>query len=255
MAGWFPVGNVVLIILAVMVYFGLMHGVLDRMRLNDRTALLAILAIIFGAYLTFTVISGPQELRVNVGGAIVPAIVAIYLLVTADTRVEKVRGTLAALITGATVFIVGRLVPAGEPGLGVIDPLYVHALVAGAVGYLAGRSRRSAFIGGSLGVLLADIGHFVDAAVRGLPSRTVLGGGGAFDATIVAAVLGVALAEIVGETREYLSGGPGRPARRLGGRHRTSDSHDRLDGGSGHDHVERDRSDGGAADGGDDHAA
>jgi uncharacterized membrane protein len=218
LAGWFPVGNVLLIILAVMVYFGLMHGVLDRMRLRDRTALLAILGIIVGAYFSVTIARGRNELVVNIGGAVVPAIVAIYLLVTADERVERIRGTLAAVITGVTVYVVGRIIPGGEPGLGVIDPLYVHALVAGAVGYLSGRSRRSAFIGGSLGMILADVGHYIDASIRQVPSRTVLGGGGAFDATIVAAVLAVALAEVIGETREYLSGGPGRPHHRGGDR-------------------------------------
>lgn len=214
MAGWFPVGNVLLIILAVLVYFGLMHGVLDRMRLRDRTALLAILGIIVGAYFSVTITRGRNELVVNIGGAVVPAIIAIYLLVTADERAERIRGTLAAVITGVTVYVVGRIIPGGEPGLGVIDPLYVHALVAGAVGYLSGRSRRSAFIGGSLGMILADVGHYIDASIRQVPSRTVLGGGGAFDATIVAAVLAVALAEVIGETREYLSGGPGRPHQR-----------------------------------------
>ena len=43
-------------------------------------------------------------------------------------------------------------------------------------------------------------------------TRTAIGGAGVFDAMIVAGIIAVALAEIVGETRERLSGGPGVPS-------------------------------------------
>lgn len=209
MAGWFPLGNVVLVVLGVAVYFGLVHGVLDRMRLTDRTALLAIAAIIIGSFVTIPIIRGPNELTINVGGAIVPLIIAGYLIVTADTLGEKTRALTAALISGVAVYAVGKVIPADEPGTGFIDPLYIHALFAGTVGYLAGRSRRAAFVAGSVGTVLADIAHYFEVTAAGLTrTRTALGGAGAFDATVVAAVLAVALAELVGETREYLGGGP-----------------------------------------------
>ncbi|MGE5560773.1 MAG: DUF1614 domain-containing protein [Chloroflexota bacterium] len=213
MAGWFPLGSVILVILGVSVYFGLVHGVLDRMRLNDRTALAAIMAIILGSFLTVPLVRGPNQLAINVGGAVVPLIVGVYLIVTADTAAEKARALVGVVVTGAAVYAVGKIVPVDEPGVGFLDPLYIHALFAGTVGYLAGRSRRAAFIAGSMGTVLADLAHYLEVTARGLSrTNTVLGGAGAFDATVVAAVLAVVLAEIVGETREYLGGGPRRPS-------------------------------------------
>lgn len=215
MARWFPIGNVVLVILGVSVYFGLLHGVLDRMRLTDRAALAVIVAIIIGSFFTVPVIRGANELSVNVGGAVVPVAVAVYLIVTADQTGEKIRAAVAAVLTGAAVFAVGKVVPVDEPGFGVIDPLYIHALFAGTVGYLSGRSRRAAFVAGSVGTVLADIAHYLEVSARGLArTRTALGGAGAFDVTVVAAVLAVALAELVGETREYLSSGRRRGVER-----------------------------------------
>lgn len=208
MTRWFPIGNVILVILGVSVYFGLLHGVLDRMRLTDRAALAAILAIIVGSFVTVPVIRGANELSINVGGAIVPIAVAVYLIVTADQTGERVRALVAAVLTGAAIFAVGKVVPVDEPGVGVIDPLYIHGLFAGTVGYLSGRSRRAAFVAGSLGTVAADIAHYLEVSARGLTrTRTALGGAGAFDLTVVAAVLAVALAELVGETREFLSAG------------------------------------------------
>lgn len=208
MARWFPIGNVVLVILGVSVYFGLLHGVLDRMRLTDRAALAAIVAIIVGSFFTVPVIRGANELSINVGGALVPVALAIYLIVTADQVGERIRAAVAAALTGAAVFAIGKVVPVDEPGVGFIDPLYIHALFAGTVGYLSGRSRRAAFVAGSLGTVLADIAHYLEVSARGLiRTRTALGGAGAFDVTVVAAVLAVALAELVGETREFLSAG------------------------------------------------
>ena len=55
---------------------------------------------------------------------------------------------------------------------------------------------------------MADLGHLVQVWVRNLPSTVALGGAGAFDAVVIAGLLSVGLAEIVGETRERLQGGP-----------------------------------------------
>ena len=84
-----------------------------------------------------------------------------------------------------------------------IDPLWLSGIVAGLVGYLAGRSRRSAFIAGVGGVLLSDVYTLFTS-----PSPTMVGGAGVFDQVVIAGVLAVGLAEIVGETRERLGGGP-----------------------------------------------
>jgi hypothetical protein len=56
--------------------------------------------------------------------------------------------------------------------------------------------------------LLLDLANLVELAVTRSPGRVIVGGAGAFDTLVVAGVVAVLLAEILGETREKLGGGP-----------------------------------------------
>jgi hypothetical protein len=59
-----------------------------------------------------------------------------------------------------------------------------------------------------------DLAQYVYLARSGLNGQVYLGGAGAFDSMIVAGVFAVLLAEIIGEVRERMQGGPsssGRP--------------------------------------------
>ncbi len=219
-----PTGVIVLLVVAILVYFGLLHRVLDRMRLDDRTALFVIFLMVLGSFFNLTILRRPL-LTVNVGGAIIPIGIAVYLISTADTSREKIRGSLAAIVSGAAIYLSAKLLNPEEQTM-VIDPSYFFALIAGVVGYLSGRSRRSAFVAGTMGVVLADVAHYVEISIRGIPGRTWIGGAGAFDAVVIAGVLAVGLAEVVGETREYLTRGPlkGGPGTRRGGDGRESEN-------------------------------
>lgn len=201
-----PAGTITLLVVAVLVYFGVAQRVLDRMRLTDRAALGFILAMIVGSFFNITLVRVPAELRLNLGGGIVPLILAGYLITTADETREKWRALMAALISGVAVYIAAKIVPPEEQFM-VIDPLYVFSAVAGVVGYLAGRSRRSAFVAGTVGIVIADVFHYVELIVRRIPGRTWIGGAGAFDAVVIAGLLAVVLAEVVGEAREKIQGG------------------------------------------------
>ena len=214
-----PVGAFLLVVAVILIYFGVAQRVLDRMRLTDRAALLIVGLILAGSFFNVALVRQPAALIVNVGGGLVPIGVSVWLIATADTAVERLRGILAALFSGAAVFVLGRMVLAGyraEPEAMFMEPLYLFALVAGAIGYLAGRSRRAAFIGGILGIVLADLAHFVELHLEGMPGRAWIGGAGAFDAVVLAGLLAVLLAEVVGESRERLRGGPA-PGRRAPG--------------------------------------
>jgi hypothetical protein len=62
-----------------------------------------------------------------------------------------------------------------------------------------------------MGVVLVDLTVWVINLARGGPEiRAVLGGGGVFGATVLAGIIAVLTAEIVGEIRERLQGGPMR---------------------------------------------
>jgi len=201
-----PVGVIVLLIVAILVYFGLLHRVLDRMRLDDRTALFILFLMILGSFFNLTILRNPAFI-INIGGALIPIGIAVYLIATADEAKEKTRGVLAAVLSGAAIYGAMKLLNPEEQTM-VIDPTYFFGIIAGVIGYLAGRSRRSAFVGGTMGVILADVAHYVEISVRRIPGRTWLGGAGVFDSVVIAGLLGVALAEIVGETREFIARGP-----------------------------------------------
>ncbi|MEW5934556.1 MAG: DUF1614 domain-containing protein [Bacillota bacterium] len=196
-----PWGSVLLLAVAVLIYLGAGHRVLDRMRLSDRAALGIILVMAAGSLVNLRLVPPPRELVINVGGGLVPLAVSIYLLATADTAGEKGRGTLAAVLAGGAVYLLGRVLPPEEQTMWV-DPSYIFGPVAGVIAYLAGRSRRAAFAAGATGTILADLGHWAEGFARPYPTRTWVGGAGAFDAVVIAAFLAVALAELAGEVRE-----------------------------------------------------
>ena len=203
-----PVGLIVLLAVAALVYFGLAHRVLDRMRLTDRQALLFIGLMLLGSFVDIPLLRNTVDLSINVGGALVPLALAVFLLVRADEPREKVRALLAALVTAGFVWGLSQLTDFEPPERDFIDPIWLFSIVAGLVGYLAGRSRRAAFIAGTMGILLVDVFSLAKNLTRGLPATMAIGGAGVFDSIVLAGVIAVGLAELVGETRERLGGGP-----------------------------------------------
>jgi uncharacterized membrane protein len=206
---------IVLIIVSALIYFGLAQRVLDRMKLSDKGALIVVAALIAGSFITIPITGGRFPVTMNIGGALVPLGVAIYLMVTAGTTREWFRALAGSVITALAIWGVGTIVQSGlaEPGgrFGYIDSLWMYPLVAGIVGYLAGRSRRGAFISAILGLVLFDLGYYFWLLASGAPAgRVDIGGAGMFDATVVSGIFAVLLAEAVGEIRERMAGGPTR---------------------------------------------
>ena len=205
----FPAGMIALIVVSILIYFGVAHRVLDRMRLSDRAALGVIAVIIVGSFIDIPL--GPR-VTLNVGGT-VAVIMAIYVWWGAGTGYEKVRSIIAAVVTGLALFLAGRFL-GSEPETMFLDPIYIYPIVAGIVGYLAGRSRRGAFFAAVMGVFALDVGQYIYLLRTGITGTVHVGGAGAFDSLILAGLLAVVLAETVGETLERIQGGPrteGRP--------------------------------------------
>lgn len=193
-------GMVLLMIVAVLVYCGLLQRVLDRMYLTDRAALLLI-----GAMLAGTFLPGIQlgRVSVNIGGAVIPFGVCAWLFLKADEPLERWRAALGSVITAAAVYGLTLLLPA-EPEALPLDPTYLCALLGGAVAWLLGRSRRCAFICGVLGVLLADTAVAIVNWARGIDAALALGGGGIADAAVLSGLLSVLLCELIGEAAERI---------------------------------------------------
>ncbi|HIU34512.1 MAG TPA: DUF1614 domain-containing protein [Candidatus Pullichristensenella excrementigallinarum] len=204
------IGLILLIVTGLLVVFGVGQRALDRLRLTDRQALLCI-ALIIGLGFVPDIPLG-KNVTVNLGGCVLPVLLCAYLFIKAGTWMERGRAIAATLVTATAVYIIGRYT-ANEPETITFDPNYLYGIAAGVIAYLFGRSRRSAFIAGVLGVLLADVIASIEVWVRGIDQTLALGGAGAYDAVVISGILAVMLAELIGEIVERATRGNRRPQR------------------------------------------
>lgn len=199
----FPLGLITLVVVSILIYFGVAHRALDRLRLTDKGALGVIVAIIIGSFIDIPVSS---RVIINLGGVITVGL-AVWIWWGAGTTHEKVRALMAAAVTALALFLAARFLGA-EPENIFIDPIYIYPLAAGIIGYLAGRSRRGAFFAAVIGVLALDVWQYIYLVRSGMRGTVHVGGAGAFDSLVLAGILAILLAELIGESLERLSGGP-----------------------------------------------
>ena len=204
------IGMISLLVLSLLILFGVLSRVLDRMALTDRQALLIAAAMFAGGLLPDIPLG---RVQINIGGALIPIIVSVYLLLNAGTAKERIRAVVAACLTAAAVFAVSLLVPADPAAMPWLDPMILYGLAGGAISWLLGRSRRSAFIAGVLGVTIADVFTGVSLWMKGVRQTVWLGGAGALDAIVIAGVTGVLCCEITGEAMERISRGRAKPVK------------------------------------------
>ena len=128
-------------------------------------------------------------LAVNVGGALIPAAVSVYLVV-------KRRLLLPAFFCTAAVAAAVYLLSRSVPGLGIVVPVYV-APVSAALAALAASRREAAplaYIGGSLGTLFGgDLLPMPHLLSLGSPLVSI-GGAGTFDGIFISGILALLLA-------------------------------------------------------------
>ena len=106
-------------------------------------------------------------LSLNIGGALIPVGVAVYLIVTADEVEEKRRALITAGVVAVLVYLTEKLLPMEPTSAAfLVDPLFMPAILAAITAYILGRSRRSAFIGGIFGVILTDLFAWLENLYR-----------------------------------------------------------------------------------------
>jgi hypothetical protein len=216
------VGMILLLIVALLVIFGLGQRVLDRMRLSDRGALLCMAGIFIGGLIP-DITLGP--VRFNIGGALIPVLVCIYVLARADSAGDFWRGIIGAVLTAAAIYALDHFLPS-DPAAIAFDPNYLYGIAGGVIAYILGRSRRGAFISAVLGLVLCDLFIGIMNRARGIDQVIQIGTGGMLDAIVISGIIAVLLAEFVGEAIE-------RMVRRKNG---SEGSYD-------HDHVEHHKDD------------
>jgi uncharacterized membrane protein len=204
-------GIVLLVGISILIFLGLAHRILDQLYLSDRGGLIFIGAIIVGSFIDITLWRNPV-VTLNIGGGVLPIVLAIYVLSKAGSGKEWLRSIIGVVLTAGVLYGVNRLYRF-DTANGFIEPQFLWAIIAGVIAYIAGRSRRLAFIIATLGIISMDIVHIFSMASQGLNVPTRIGGGGVFDTIVIAGVLAVLLAEIIGEGREAMQGGSAKEGR------------------------------------------
>jgi uncharacterized membrane protein len=138
------------------------------------------------------VVSWPGTvIAINVGGALVPTLVSLYLLVKNELWGL---GIVAIACVAALCHWLARPVP----GLGIALPIFVPAIVTAIVALVLSRRHAAplAYVGGSLGTLIgADLLNLDKIQGLGAPIASI-GGAGTFDGIFVTAILAVLIASI-----------------------------------------------------------
>jgi uncharacterized membrane protein len=130
-------------------------------------------------------------IAVNVGGALIPTVLSLYLLAKNDLWG-------AGIITTAIVTVLVHLLAEPVPGVGIAVPIFVPPIVTALTALVIARHHAAAvaYAGGSLGTLIgADLLNL--NAVRGLGTPIAsIGGAGTFDGIFLTGIVAVLLASL-----------------------------------------------------------
>jgi uncharacterized membrane protein len=208
----------VLFALFLLIQIGVLHYAYGRIGLSSKSATLLLLASLLGSYINIPVAHFieervvPQEmvdyfgqryvvpevvdwpgmiLAVNVGGAVIPFLLSVYLL--ARNRIWLV-SAIATAIVAIVVHMLARIVP----GAGISVPILAPPLLSAALAILLSRDFAApvAYVSGSLGTLIgADLLNL--HRIQGIGTPIVsFGGAGTFDGIFVTGILAVLIASI-----------------------------------------------------------
>lgn len=130
-------------------------------------------------------------IAINLGGAAIPILVSLYLLVT---RRLWIKGIIAV----AAVAVTCHLLAYPVRGVGIAMPVFVPPITTAIVALVLSREYAAplAYIGGSLGALIgADLLNLGTVDGLGAPVASI-GGAGTFDGVFLTGVLAVLFASI-----------------------------------------------------------
>jgi uncharacterized membrane protein len=210
-------------LLVLMVVVGALRHAYLSLGVSPGTAMLLLLGSLIGSYFNIPVAVLPPEqvqsdkviefygmqytvpvvenlpgtvIAINVGGAVIPTIMSIYLLAS--------RGLwISGAIATAIVAIVLHWLADPVPGVGIAVPIFVPAIVTAAISLLLSRRDAAplAYISGSMGTLIgADLTNMDKVAGLGAPVASI-GGAGTFDGIFLTGILAVLLAGLYRPSR------------------------------------------------------
>ena len=148
-------------------------------------------------YVVPMVVSWPGTvLAVNVGGAVIPTIMSIYLVI-------RYQLWLRAALATAVIALVIHSMATPVPGIGIAVPVFAPVLATAILAFILSREYAPplAYIGGSMGTLIgADLLNLDKLAGLGAPVASI-GGAGTFDGIFLTGILAVLLAGIASPLR------------------------------------------------------
>jgi uncharacterized membrane protein len=128
-------------------------------------------------------------IAVNLGGAVVPTLLSLYLLAKHGLWLRGCAGV-------AIVAVCTHHIASPVPGVGIALPIFVPPLLAAATALVLGRRSAPAlaYVAGSLGTLIgADLANLDKIAGLGAPVASI-GGAGTFDGIFLTGIIAVLLA-------------------------------------------------------------
>jgi uncharacterized membrane protein len=130
-------------------------------------------------------------LAVNVGGAVIPAIMSGYLVIRYDLWLK------AAIATAVIAAIIHSMATP-VPGVGIAVPVFAPVVATVIIAFILSREYAAplAYVGGSMGTLVgADLLNLDKISGLGAPVASI-GGAGTFDGIFLTGILAVLLAGI-----------------------------------------------------------
>jgi uncharacterized membrane protein len=207
------------VILLVLIQLGVLRYAYMRLGVSPRGALVLLFASLLGSYFNIPLVELPEQqvvsgqdieffgmryavpvvmqwpgtlIAVNVGGAVIPTFMSIYLLIKNTLWVQ---GALATAVVALVCYSLSQPVP----GLGIAEPVFVPAVTTAVVAIVLSREYAAplAYISGSLGTLIgADLLNLGNIRGLGAPVASI-GGAGTFDGIFLIGIVAVLIASLV----------------------------------------------------------
>jgi uncharacterized membrane protein len=204
------------LLLVALIQVHILRYAYTRLGMSSSAALLVLLASLVGSYVNIPLVQLPEQqilsgrevwsfgvpysvpvvvdwpgtvIAINVGGALIPTLVSVYLLAK-----NQVWGL--GLVATACVAAISHWLAQPVPGVGIAVPTFVPTVTAAVAAWLLSRRYAAplAYVGGSMGTQVgADLLNL--GAIQGLVAPVAsIGGAGTFDSTFLTAILAVLIA-------------------------------------------------------------
>jgi uncharacterized membrane protein len=204
------------LVLVVLIQINVLRYAFTRLGVSSSTALLLLMGSLIGSYINIPVARFPERevqtaqelsffgmhyvvpvvvdwpgtiIAVNVGGAVIPTLLSLYLLLKNELWV---RGIVTTAIVAAIVHMLAEPVQ----GVGITVPIFVPPVATAIVAVLMARQHAAAlaYVGGGLGTLIgADLLNLDAVESLGAPVASI-GGAGTFDSIFLTGIMAVLLA-------------------------------------------------------------